>query len=70
MINYSLPREGNVKVVVTNSLGQQVATLVDGYQSAGKHNITFTANNLSSGIYFYTLTTGSGSISKKMMFIK
>ncbi len=70
MINYSLPREGNVKVVVTNSLGQQVATLVNGYQTAGKHNITFTADNLSSGIYFYTLTTASGSISKKMMLIK
>ncbi|MBZ0199332.1 MAG: T9SS type A sorting domain-containing protein [Ignavibacteriaceae bacterium] len=70
MINYSLPREGNVKIVVTNSLGQQVATLVNGYQTAGKHNITFTAGNLSSGIYFYTLTTGSGSISKKMMLIK
>jgi len=70
MISYSVPKEEIVKLVVTNSLGQQVATLVDGYQSAGKHNITFTADNLSSGIYFYTLTTGSGSISKKMMLIK
>lgn len=70
MISYSLPREGHVKLVVTNSLGQQVASLADGYQQAGRHNLTFNAGSLSSGIYFYTLTTGSGSISKKMMLVK
>jgi len=61
-------------------LGNEVATLVDEYKSAGRHNVQFTINNvqLSSGIYFYQLkagdpSTGSGQgfvETKKMILMK
>ncbi|HZW40168.1 MAG TPA: T9SS type A sorting domain-containing protein [Ignavibacteriaceae bacterium] len=70
VIAYTLPASGNVKLTVTNALGQQVGELVNGYMEAGKHTSLFNANNLPSGIYFYTLTTDFGSFSKKMMLIK
>ncbi len=70
VINYSLPEAGNVKLIVTNTLGQQVAVLVDNAQSAGNHSARFNAANLASGIYLYSLTTDAGTISKKMMLLK
>jgi hypothetical protein len=70
LISYTLPKGAEVKLVVTNSLGQEVALISEGYQDAGKHVKEFKANNLSSGIYYYTLITEAGRISKKMMLIK
>ncbi|MCX8056339.1 MAG: T9SS type A sorting domain-containing protein [Ignavibacteria bacterium] len=70
LIAFSLPEAMNVKLVVRNSLGQEVATLVDEYLPAGKHVRTFSAQNLVSGIYYYTLITPNGSISKKMILAK
>lgn len=70
LISYNLPKAGDVRLVITNSLGQEVAVLSDGYQYAGKHVVPFRGDNLSSGIYYYTLITESGRISKKMTLIK
>lgn len=70
LISYTLPRSAEVRLVVTNSLGQEVALISEGYQDAGRHVKEFKANNLSSGIYYYTLITEAGRISKKMMLIK
>jgi len=69
-INYSLPKEGNVKLVVFNSLGQKVAELVNGFQEAGEHNVEFNAINLASGIYFYSLQTNNYAQTKKMILLK
>jgi hypothetical protein len=60
---------------VFNSLGQKVASLVDGKQEAGYHHFRFEAAGLSSGIYVYRLTaiaeTGEVmSISQKMLLMK
>ena len=70
VISYSLPKAGMAKVVVSNMLGQQVAVLTNGYQSAGKHTYSFEGKNLSSGVYFYSLTTEAGTLCKKMILVK
>lgn len=70
VISYSVPMESSVKIIVSNALGEEIATLVNEVKSAGKYKVNFDAKGLSSGIYYYTLTTSSGRISKKMTLIK
>ena len=56
-----MPEAAKVKVSVYNTLGQVVATLIDGNQEAGYHSITWDAGDLSSGVYFYRITAGGTS---------
>jgi hypothetical protein len=70
MISYSLPERTNVSLAVFNSLGQQVANLVNGESEAGYHDVQFNASNLASGIYFYRLQAGSFVQTHKMMLLK
>ncbi|MFA6468283.1 MAG: T9SS type A sorting domain-containing protein [Bacteroidota bacterium] len=69
-INYSLPKSDRTTLKIYDVLGKEVATLVNEYQQAGQYSVRFTASQLSSGIYFYRLESGSFGIVKKMMFIK
>ena len=74
-INYSIPSNSNgktaqVKMVVFDILGREVATLVNREQSAGSYSVKFNASRLSSGIYFYKLQSGSFVKSKKMILMK
>lgn len=69
-ISFTLMRSSPVKLVVTNVLGEEVATVVDGEVEAGKHVKTFDAGNLASGVYVYRLTANGQSISKKMMVVR
>lgn len=69
-ISYSLPTSSEVHLEVFDLLGRKVATLVDGRELAGEHQVRFDASALSSGVYFYKLQTGSFSSVKKMMLIK
>ena len=70
-ISYRLERRGAVTLAVYNTLGQLVATLVDGVQEAGVQNITFEAGSLPSGVYLYRLTAGGTAVqAKKMMLVK
>lgn len=69
-IVFALPDAGNVKLVVFNTLGRQVATLADGWKAAGWHTAAFDASQLSSGIYFYTLQSGDFFQTKKMLLVK
>ncbi|MFA7288151.1 MAG: M20/M25/M40 family metallo-hydrolase [Melioribacteraceae bacterium] len=70
MISYSLPREGFVSLRVYDILGNEAAELVNEQKSAGTHRVNFNAENLSSGIYFYTLETGGKRLANKMMLLK
>ena len=69
-ISYILPMDAFVKLEIFNSLGQKVEELVSDQQLAGKYIINFDASNMSSGTYFYKLTTPSFSETKKMTLIK
>ncbi len=69
-IDFSIPRQSNVQLKVYNSLGQVVATLVNGNLSAGLHSVTFDAGNLASGMYIYRLTAGNFTSEKKMLLLK
>jgi hypothetical protein len=69
-ISYSLPKTGYVSLKVFNTIGEVVATLVDGMQNAGSYVATFEAKQLSSGIYFYQLQSDNVSVSKKLVLMK
>jgi hypothetical protein len=69
-INFSIPKDGNVSLKFYNSMGQEVATYVDGFLKAGVYNADFDGSNLSSGIYFYTLKSSDFVETKKMMLVK
>jgi hypothetical protein len=70
VISYALPASGEVRLEVFNMLGQKVATLVNGVQSAGTHQLQFNAAKLSSGIYFYRLTSGTQTVVRRMTLVK
>jgi len=54
-IRYGLPQSSKVTLVIFNTLGQQIGTLVQSRKEAGYHSVEFNASNLSSGVYFYRL---------------
>jgi hypothetical protein len=51
-------------------MGREVATLVNGFQNKGSYEVTFNANGLSSGIYFYKLNAGGKQFINKMLLMK
>ncbi|TRZ66353.1 T9SS C-terminal target domain-containing protein [bacterium] len=69
-IQYAIPHNGIVKLVVFDALGRVVETLVNENQTAGVYETEFNASRYSSGVYFYKLTTGNFSETKKMTLIK
>ncbi|MCP5063938.1 MAG: T9SS type A sorting domain-containing protein [Ignavibacteriae bacterium] len=69
-ISYSLPQSGFTKLIVYNSIGVEVKTLVSEVKSAGSYKISFDASKLTSGIYFYDLTSNNFRSTKKMILIK
>ena len=69
-IQYALPHTSHVTLTVFNTLGQQVATLVNGDIDAGYHDVTFNAAGLASGVYFYRLQAGSYVETKKLVLVR
>jgi hypothetical protein len=69
-IKYSVANAGPVTLKVYNTIGQEVATLVNQTVSAGEHTVSFDARNLSSGMYMYKLSAGSRVESRKMLVLK
>jgi sugar lactone lactonase YvrE len=69
-IKFSIPEQGFVSLKVYNTLGQEVATLLNEFKSAGTYQVDFDASKLSSGVYMYTLNSGKFIISKKMLLMK
>jgi len=51
-------------------LGKEIVKLVNGQQSAGKYSVTFSASQLSSGLYFYKLSAGNFTETRKMVLTK
>ena len=69
-IEYSINESGPVALRVYDILGKEVATLVNGNQSAGSHRVAFNAGELPSGVYIYQLRFGNRVESRRMMLIK
>jgi hypothetical protein len=69
-IGYQLPAVSHVAIKVFDVLGREVAMLVNERQTAGEHYMKFDASSLPSGVYFYSITTGTFSQVKKMILVK
>ena len=68
-IAFSLPQSSNVSLKVINILGQEVATLLNGFQKAGNHTVRFDAGKLSSGVYLYRLQADNFVQTKKLVLL-
>ena len=69
-IKFALPTTSNVKLTIYNTIGKEVAVLVNGNMEAGSHNVSWNAGNNTSGMYFFKLEAGNFTATKKMMLIK
>ena len=69
-IEFSTGRLSIVDLKIYDLLGREVATLVKGEMSAGKHEVQFDASHLASGIYFYRLQAGGYVSIRKLMVLK
>lgn len=70
IISYALPEGAQVSVRVFNTLGQQVAALVDQFQEAGSYSTAFDARDLPAGVYFYTIEAGAFQATRQMVLLK
>lgn len=70
IINFSIAEASIVKIAVYNLLGQKVADILNEFQEAGLHSVTFNASELPSGTYFYTIETPTFKQTKKMLLAK
>ena len=69
-IRFLLADDGHVSLTVYNAAGMRIATLMDEHRKAGEHTISFNANGLTSGVYFYRLKTPSEMQTRKMVLIR
>ncbi len=74
-IQYSLPESRNIRMVIYDISGKEIKTLVNSFEEAGQHNITWDGTNnknlkVSSGVYFYTLSAGNLNLTKKLILLK
>jgi photosystem II stability/assembly factor-like uncharacterized protein len=70
VIRYNLNLRSHISLRVFDIGGKEVASLVDEVQNPGSYNLEFVSENLSSGIYYYTLKSGKSAITKKMIILK
>ena len=70
VIGYALPVKSHVLLTVHNLLGQVVATIVNGDQEAGFHQIRFDATGLASGVYLYRIEAGKFVQTRKLTLIR
>jgi M6 family metalloprotease-like protein len=70
-IKYFVPYDSYVSIRIFNALGQEVVALVNNeFRKAGSYSVTFDGTNYASGIYFYQLSAGTFTVTKKMLLIK
>jgi len=69
-INFSVPKSGLVKMAVYDINGREISELVNQVMTPGSYKVDFDGSNLSSGIYYYTLSSGEFVETKKMMLVK
>jgi photosystem II stability/assembly factor-like uncharacterized protein len=72
VVNYSLPKGGLVTMKLYDIRGSEVATILNEYKESGNHSLVIETikYGLSSGVYFYRLTSGNTTITKKMVLLR
>ncbi|MDZ7764169.1 MAG: T9SS type A sorting domain-containing protein [Melioribacteraceae bacterium] len=69
-IEYSITQNSFVKLKVYDVLGNEITTLVDEEKFPGKHKVKFNADELSTGIYLYKISSGDYTETRKMLYLK
>jgi hypothetical protein len=69
-IVFQMPVTGPTRLAVYDMLGREVAVLVDGVTAAGRHEVTFDAGRLASGLYLYALEAGDTRLTRTMVLLK
>ncbi len=69
-ISYQIPKDGFVSLVVYNLLGQEVDKLVNQHQTSGRYSVEFKAEDLTSGVYIYRITSGEFVQSNNMILLR
>jgi hypothetical protein len=69
-IKYSVGKYSNVRIIIYNTLGQLTEMLVDENKNPGNYSVQFDAHNLTSGIYYYKISSGQYEKIKKMLLVK
>ena len=69
-ISFYLPQDANVRLTVSNTLGQEIMTLSDSSFLKGMHTIDMDATSLSTGVYFYKLEANKTSLTKQLTLVK
>lgn len=69
-INYDLPKDSWVKLVIFDVLGREVKTLVNDLKTSGSYTVEFNGSGLASGIYFYRIQAGDFVKVKRMVLVK
>lgn len=69
-IEFNIPKDEFVNLVVYDLMGEEVVVLESGFKKAGSHEYNFNASKLPSGVYFYTLNAGEYTSTMKMMLVK
>lgn len=69
-ISFYLPQDGNVRLTVSNTLGQDLITLTNTHFTKGTHSIQMNAKNMSAGVYFYSLEANKNIVSKQLTIVK
>ncbi len=70
LISFSIPNEEFVNLKIYDVLGSEIAQIINERRGAGTYQVEFSASSLNSGVYYYTLTAGSYTETKKMMLMK
>jgi len=70
LIRFSLDKSSELKLVIYNSNGEFIDELINAELNAGKHEIKWSAGNLPSGVYYCTISSWNGTLSRKMVLLK
>jgi agmatine/peptidylarginine deiminase len=69
-IKFAISKSGFVSLKIYDVLGREVSALINEFRQAGEYSVEFNANNFTSGIYFYKITSGDYTEVKKMVLMK
>ncbi|MEW6511413.1 MAG: T9SS type A sorting domain-containing protein [Bacteroidota bacterium] len=65
-----VPVASEVQLIVFDTLGKEVARLIDGYRAAGRHRVDFTARGIASGVYWYVLRANGSEEARSMLLLR